>query len=301
MTPVLWTLAALLGVVGCTLVLAEVPWFDRRPTAERLAPYLRTARRPSRVRRSPASFAQILAPIAQELGGRLSGALGVTEDLGVRLVRAGSPMEPADFRVRQFTRGIVALLGAAIFSLWVGPAAAMTIAILVGVPALVVIADEQHLSALAARRERTLRAELPVVVEQLGMLLSAGHSVSSALTRLATRSDGVVAHDLSSVMRDVRHGSTEISALEEWSHRSGVDAVRRLVAVLSLHGSAGDLGALISEEARSVRAEAQRELLETIERRSQLVWIPVTVATLVPGLMFLAVPFMSAMSQVTGS
>jgi hypothetical protein len=37
-----------------------------------------------------------------------------------------------------------------------------------------------------------------------------------------------------------------------------------------------------------------------IERRSQLVWIPVTVATLVPGLIFLAVPFMSAMAQVTG-
>ena len=69
--------------------------------------------------------------------------------------------------------------------------------------------------------------------------------------------------------------------------------------MLHLHGDAGDLGALIAEEARSIR-EAHRDLLESIERRAQLVWIPVTVATLVPGLIFLAVPFMSAMAQVTG-
>ena len=81
----------------------------------------------------------------------------------------------------------------------------------------------------------------------------------------------------------------------------GVDAVHRLVAVLRLNGDTGDLGSLVAEEARAVRAEAHRELLETIERRSQLVWIPVTVATLVPGLLFLAVPFVSAMSQVAGS
>jgi hypothetical protein len=58
---------------------------------------------------------------------------------------------------------------------------------------------------------------------------------------------------------------------------------------------------LIAAEARSVRAEAHRELIESIERRAQLVWIPVTVATLVPGLIFLAVPFYSAMAQVAGA
>jgi tight adherence protein C len=32
-----------------------------------------------------------------------------------------------------------------------------------------------------------------------------------------------------------------------------------------------------------------------MERRSQQVWIPVTVATLVPGVIFLAVPFVEAL------
>lgn len=74
-----------------------------------------------------------------------------------------------------------------------------------------------------------------------------------------------------------------------------VDALHRLVSVLSLNREGGDLGRLISEEARGVRADVQRELLATIERRSQQVWIPVTVATLVPGVLFLAVPFVEAM------
>jgi len=49
-----------------------------------------------------------------------------------------------------------------------------------------------------------------------------------------------------------------------------------------------------------MRADTHRRLVESIERRSQLVWVPVTVATLVPGLLLLGIPFISALRQVTG-
>ena len=65
--------------------------------------------------------------------------------------------------------------------------------------------------------------------------------------------------------------------------------------LLALNREAGDLGRLIAEEARSIRREVQRELIEVIERRGQQVWIPVTVATLVPGVLFLAVPFVEGL------
>jgi tight adherence protein C len=65
-------------------------------------------------------------------------------------------------------------------------------------------------------------------------------------------------------------------------------------AITGSHG-ASDLGRLISEEARSIRKDTQRRLIETAERRAQQVWIPVTVAALVPGVIFLAVPFMEAL------
>jgi tight adherence protein C len=56
---------------------------------------------------------------------------------------------------------------------------------------------------------------------------------------------------------------------------------------------------LISEEARSIRRDVQRERVEAIERRAQQVWIPVTVAALVPGVLFLIVPFVEAMRLFT--
>jgi hypothetical protein len=93
----------------------------------------------------------------------------------------------------------------------------------------------------------------------------------------------------------IRQGLSEVDALREWAAVADVDALDRLIAVLALNREAGDLGRLISEEARAIRREVQRELVETIEKRSQQVWIPVTVATLLPGVIFLAVPFVEAL------
>ena len=78
-------------------------------------------------------------------------------------------------------------------------------------------------------------------------------------------------------------------------------ALDRLVAVLALNREASDLGRLISEEARSIRRDAHRELVEAVERRAQQVWIPVTVATLLPGAVFLMIPFLEALRIYGGA
>jgi hypothetical protein len=49
-----------------------------------------------------------------------------------------------------------------------------------------------------------------------------------------------------------------------------------------------------------MRREAHRRLVESIERRAQQVWVPVTVAALLPGAIFLAVPFIDALSLIAG-
>jgi hypothetical protein len=102
------------------------------------------------------------------------------------------------------------------------------------------------------------------------------------------------------VIGRTRQGLSETEALREWAAIADVDAVDRLVQVLALNREASDLGRLISEEARSIRRDVQRELVERIETRGQQVWIPVTVATLVPGVIFIAVPFVQALSLFSG-
>jgi Flp pilus assembly protein TadB len=158
---------------------------------------------------------------------------------------------------------------------------------------------EQLLATRSAGWQRRIFLELPIVSEQLGMLLSAGSSMGQALTRISRRSDAAIALDLRIVVGRLQQGVDETTALQEWAAVAGVPAVDRLLSVLALNRQATDLGALITEESRAARAEVHRELLELLERRAQQVWIPVTVATLVPGLLFLAVPFFEAMRIFT--
>ncbi|MFP5376931.1 MAG: type II secretion system F family protein, partial [Acidimicrobiia bacterium] len=158
-----------------------------------------------------------------------------------------------------------------------------------------------RLARESAGWQRRLFLELPVVSEQLAMLLSAGFSLGSALNRLGARGQGACASDLRRVTGRIRQGLSEVEALREWADVARVPALDRLVPVLALNREAGDLGRLISDEARGIRRDVQRELVATMDRRGQQVWIPVTVATLVPGVIFLSIPFLDALRQFSTS
>ncbi len=292
-------LPLLLLFPGTALLLDRSPWFSRRSLLRRLAPY---ARRSSRGRGGTVEgLRELIGPGVERLGDRLSSLMNADESLGARLEYLGSALTPAEVRFRQVAAMVMAALLALALVVRTTPAPTLAVALTVGAPLVVALAVDHSITRAVRRRRELLLAELPVVVEQLGMLLAAGYSVTGAFTRLSQRTDGVIAADLRRISRRVGHGLSEQAALLEWADRSRLDAIRRLVAVLALRRETGDLGALISAEARAVRAEAHRALVEEIERRAQLVWVPVTVATLVPGLILLAVPFMTALAQVTGT
>ena len=109
-----------------------------------------------------------------------------------------------------------------------------------------------------------------------------------------------MALDLRRVCRRIRQGVPEADALREWAQVAQVPALDRLVPVLALNRDTSDLGRLITEEARAARRDVHRELIEAAERRNQQVWIPVTVATLVPGVLFMAIPFVEALRLFGG-
>ena len=291
-------LAGLTFWVGATLLLSQGRWFARRSLTDRLRPY-----EPGGLATNPSgpgllsveSFADVIAPLARTVGERVSRLLGVNEELGVRLARVHSPLDQTGFRVRQLGWSVVGLVGGVLAAAALRPPALMALLFVVGGPVLAFLLVEQQLATESDRHKRRLFLELPIVAEQLGMLLSAGFSLGAALNRLAIRGQGVSGQDLRRVIVRTRQGVGEVEALREWAATADLDALGRLVAVLALNREAGDLGRLIAEEARSIRREVQRELIEPIERRSQQVWIPVTVAALVPGAIFIAIPFVQAL------
>ena len=289
--------ATLISWIGATLILSELRWFRRPTMADRLRPY--APRSPLDHRRvgvlSVNSFREIVAPLARTTGEHLARTLGVSEELSVRLQRIHAEEDVTAFRLRQLAWAIAAFGVGLVVSLALDLPGFLALLVLFAAPALAFLVLEQQIALRSEDWQRRVFLELPVVSEQLGMLLSSGYSLGAALSRIAERGDGAVSADLARVCSRIRQVLTENQALVEWQEVVQVDAVERLVAVLTLNREAGDLGGLIAEESRSIRREVQRELMESIERRAQQVWIPVTVATLLPGAIFMAVPFMSAL------
>ena len=294
-------LAVLCGLTlwaGATLVLSQLRWFSRPPLVERLRPYspagmARPGRRSAVL--SVESFRDVVRPLCRTLGERMARLFGVSEELGIRLERIHSTDDVTGFRVRQLGWSVAGFGIGTLLAVALGPPAPIALLFILSGPLLGFLVPEQQVASASDAWRRRLTLELPVVAEQLAMLLSAGYSLGAALNRLAARGGGNVSRDLARVCGRIRQGLTEIEALREWAEVADVEALHRLLPILGLNREASDLGRLISEEARSIRKDTQRRLIETAERRAQQVWIPVTVAALVPGVIFLVVPFLEAL------
>jgi tight adherence protein C len=287
--------AALAAWAGLTLLLSGTAWGQQLSLAERLRPHVPgNASRRSAGWLSGDAAHHAFGPLASAIGARFAKLVGVDEDLAIRLRRVHDPMDATSFRLRQVGAG-AASLGAAIALTLVVPMPRLFIALLlVGAPIGAFLVIEQQLSTRSARWQRRLFLEAPVVAEQLAMHLTSGASLVGALSRSADRGSGAIATDLQGVLLRIRQGHTERAALEEWAAIAKVPALSRLISVLALAGDATDLGRIVAEEARSLRREIHRELISAIESRNQQVWIPVTVSALIPGVIVLAVPFLSA-------
>lgn len=283
--------------VGATLLLSQLRWFAREPLVERLRPYAIGASPAGRRAGvlSVESFRDAIGPLSRAIGERAARLAGVSEELDVRLARIHSTVDVTGYRVRELGWCVAGLAGAAAVAVGLRLPAAVTLAFLFGGPIVAFLVQEQRLALESQRWQRRVFLELPVVEEQLALLLSAGWSLGAALNRVASRSSGAIGRDLERVCRRVRQGLSEAEALREWARLAQVRALDRLVPVLALSRDTSDLGRLVAEEARSVRRDVHRELIEAVERRNQQVWIPVTVAALLPGALFLAVPFIEAL------
>jgi Flp pilus assembly protein TadB len=294
----------LLAWAGVTLLLSCLRWSHRPTLADRLRPYSPGAPAGARRRRdlfSVASVRDVVGPLSRALGERVAACFGVSEQLALRLERLHEPVDVTTFRVRQVGWATAAFTAGALVSLATGAPAAVAVLLTLGSPLLAFLVVEQRLALRSEAWQRRLTLELPVVAEQVGMLLSSGWSLNGALARVASRGAGAAAHDLRRVLSRIQQGVGEREALREWAAVAQVDAVTRLVDVLVLERETADLGRLIGDEARAIRRDAHRRLVEQIEQRSQVVWIPVTVAALVPGVIFIAVPFLEVLRLLGGT
>jgi len=279
--------------VGASLVLAQVRPIGRPRLIERLRPF--SADASTAAGTDGLGTRRVIAPLADRVGRRLAALVGSTDDASLRLERIHSKLSISGFRMRQMGWALASVVGVVILGAGMRVPTGL---VLVGMPlgALGAYAvTEWSLSRSCRRFEERRILELPVIAEQLAMLVAAGHSLGSAVARISSRGQGVIAMDLARVHQRVRQGVPEAEALREWATRARSPSVERLVSVLVLSPETGDLGRLLTQEARAIRRSVQRRTVELMDRRSQQVWVPVTVAALVPGVIFIAVPFVAAL------
>ncbi len=217
-------------------------------------------------------------------------------ELAARLREAGMAGSPFEFRLQQVGGAAAGLVASGTALGVMGVRLLLALAGALGVAAAVYGTSEYRLGRSTALRRTQITEELPIMAEQIGMLLASGMSLTSALDTAARRGNGICAEGLERVGARVAGGAAVEVALAEWADDAGSAAIRRFAGVLTLHEDATDVAALVSDEARAARMEAHRRLIAHIERRSEQVWIPVTVAALVPGCVLLAIPFSDALS-----
>ena len=193
--------AGLLVWVGATLLLSRWTRLSRPGLTERLRPYSPGGgggADPAGLF-SVASLRDVVGPLARVCGDRLAAVFGVTEPLSSRLRRIHSDMDVNAFRVRQLAGAGLAVLAAAVLAGGLGLPALVAILVIAGAPLLTFLVLEQRLVRASERWQQDLALELPVVSEQLAMLLNAGFSLGAALARLSERGHGCAARDLAVV------------------------------------------------------------------------------------------------------
>jgi tight adherence protein C len=288
--------AAVLAWLGLALLFANVSFFQQPSLADRLRAYTPGAsNRRSRVV-DARSIRDVIGPLSSMVGARIASVFGVSEEARIRLLRVHATESATEFRVRQFAWTVGVFVVLAGISASIGLPLAMVALLVIALPLLTFLIIEQQLAVRSERWQRRVALELPVMAEQLAMLLTAGFSLGAALGRLTAKSNGMMSRDLQRVLLRIRQGVSETDAIGEWAKLAKVPSVDRLASVLRLNGETSDLGRLVAEEARQAREDSHRELLEIVGKKDQLVWVPVTVAALLPGCIFLAVPFFSALS-----
>ncbi|HKY57048.1 MAG TPA: type II secretion system F family protein [Aeromicrobium sp.] len=135
---------------------------------------------------------------------------------------------------------------------------------------------DQELSVRVARRERRIRAELPVVADLLALAVAAGESPVAGLERVVRVVHGALGDELAAVLAEIRTGTAVTSAFGGLAARTGVPNVARFAEGLVVALERGTpLVDVLHAQAADVREAARRDLIETGGRREVAMMIPV--------------------------
>ena len=152
-------------------------------------------------------------------------------------------------------------------------------------------------------RKRNLAAiemSLASEIEKMAIYLAAGHSVNSALEMLSLSHDSPSSKVFELISRGTKSGVDATDAIAEAMLTYPCATLSRLANLLEGANFGADLVRGARIEASDLRNEGHRKVLAEMEKNSQKIWIPITIAALIPGIVLIFVPFIAVMNAVAG-
>jgi tight adherence protein C len=149
------------------------------------------------------------------------------------------------------------------------------------------LAPDLWLSRRAAERFRSVRRELPALLDLLRVASDAGMTVRAALAAVSARARGVLAGEWRSVARELELGVPLVEALRELRRRLPLPEVEALAAALERadrHGS--PLAPVLAAQAREARHARRRRIREEAARAGPKIQLVVALL-LVPSVLLL--------------
>ncbi len=147
------------------------------------------------------------------------------------------------------------------------------------------------------KSQRVQLFELPDLIDLLAVALSSGENLLAALTRVASKASGVVAHDLHRVLLGVQLGGQLPLELNAWSQRANSRQVSELCNKLQLALQRGTpLAEMLADQATSLRAEVHQALTKKAGQNETRMLVPMIFLILPVTVMFAVYPSLQVLA-----
>lgn len=282
-------------------------WHERRPSlVKRVEPYLRVPVveenrfTPSQSSNFLTALFQLGAPWYNDAVRWLGRFTSQNKALRERLKRAGSNLNPTEFRSQQVLAGAAALALAlvVIIPMFVSGRLSPLLALIVVIlfPITAALMRDWFLGQAISRRETALARQLPTITELLALAVGAGEAPLAALERVASCTRGELSDELRRTISDIHAGTPMDQALKNFAQRSQVTSIVRFadsVAVAIERGT--PLADVLHDQARDSREESRRQLMELSGRKEIAMLVPVIFFILPITVVFAVFPGLSVL------
>lgn len=138
---------------------------------------------------------------------------------------------------------------------------------------------QMHANAMKNQRALSVRADLPFFIDLLALSTEAGLDFIGSIQRIVDKADAsVLADELSSVLKDIKLGSSRVDALRAMSERLDIGEITSFIAVLADADSTGaSISGVLKDQSIQMRLERFVRAEKAGAKASQAILLPIMI------------------------